>query len=129
MVDTVVTYTTNHVDVPYVDAMILNNVTVQATGNSETIYIGKLTHIELLANVGILTGVTDITFHITVLGGNASTVVRTFDGTQLSASDATDYILVNGLSIGTYVKITWTSSGGLDDTHKFANVYVQFIAK
>jgi len=129
MVDTVVTYTTNHINIPYVDAMILDNVTVQAEGNSEPIYVGGLTHLELLVNVGVLTGVTDITFHITVLGGDATTVIRTYGGVQLSASLATDYILIDSLLTGTYVKVTWTSSTGLDATHKFANVYAQFIAK
>ncbi len=129
MVDTTVTYTVNTVNQPHVDALILNNITVQTTGNSAPIYIGGLSHLELLINVGTLTGVTDITFHITVLGGDATTVVRTYDGTQLSASGKTDYILVDSLTTGTYVKVTWTSVAGLDGTKKFANVYAQFLAK
>lgn len=129
MVDLAVTEIINLATQPKSIIMVHNNVAVKAVGNTVPIYIGNSTHIELLVNLGTETGTAGITYHIDVIESVSDKTVRTYAGTPLSASDATDTISVDGLVLGDWIKVTWTTAVALSDTHYFSNVTAKIVVK
>ncbi len=127
MVDTIVTYTRNVVAEPLVEGMVHNNTIINAVGSSEDIYIGDAKHVEVLIKLGTMTNTATIQYHINAMENNSDTIIRTFDGTILSATNATDYITVDGFTLSDRINITWT--GILNENNFFSGVYCKVIVK
>jgi len=111
---------------PLLDELIKNNETIDAAGESETYNIGAAKHVDVLIYVGAVTGSPSITFHLQVIEPTSGKVIRTYDGSQLTAEGA-DYITVDGLTLGTHVKVTW--DGTLDSSNYFSGCFVRIVAK
>ena len=111
---------------PLVDTLILNNATIDAAGESDVIEIKGAKHVDVLIYVGTPTGSPSVTFHLQVIEPTSGKVIRTYDGNTLSAEGA-DYIMVDGLMLGTHVKVTW--DGTLDASNYFSGCFVRLVAK
>lgn len=129
MVDLAITEIINLVTQPKSIIMVHNNVAVKAVDNTVPIYIGNATHVDLLINLGAKTGTAGITYHIAVIESVSGKTVRTYDGTALSASDATDTISVDGLVLGDWIKVTWTTAAALSNDHYFSGVTAKLVVK
>ena len=108
------------------DVMVLRNHSIKSAGQSSIYYIGAAKHVDVLIRVGSPTGTPSITFHLQVIDINSGQVIRTYDGSTLSA-EGSDWITVDGLTLGTHIRITW--DGTLDASNYFDNVFCRVIAK
>ena len=126
MVDLEITEIISMVAQPKAIMMIHNNSDVKAIGNTVPIYIGTSTHIDLLIKLGAETGTASIKYNIDVWESVSETVIRTYEGTELTAAGV-DSISVDGLVLGDWIKVRWT--GTLSTDNWFASVYVKLIAK
>lgn len=111
---------------PTADVLVLSNATVDAAGSSADIAIKGAKHVDVLIYVGPPTGAPSITFHLLVVEPASGNVIRTYDGTTLTAEGA-DYITVDGLTLGTTVRVTW--DGTLDASNYFSGVFCRLVAK
>ena len=111
---------------PIVDDLILNNATIDSAGESDIYNIRGAKHVDVLIYVGAPTGSPSITFHLQVIEPTSGKVIRTYDGNQLTAEGA-DWITVDGLTLGTHVKVTW--DGTLDASNYFSGCFVRIVAK
>ena len=111
---------------PVLDELIKNNETIDAAGESSVYNIRGAKHVDVLIYVGATTGSPSITFHLQVIEPTSGKVIRTYDGSQLTAEGA-DYITVDGLTLGTHVKVTW--DGTLDTSNYFSGCFVRIVAK
>jgi len=111
---------------PIVDELIKNNETIDAAGESSVYNIRGAKHVDVLIYVGTPTGSPSITFHLQVIEPTSGKVIRTYDGSSLTA-EGPDYITVDGLTLGTHVKVTW--DGTLDTSNYFTGCFVRIVAK
>lgn len=109
------------------DDLIHNNATVNSTGQSDSLAVKGAKHIDVLIRVGSMTGSPTIQFHVDVIEPTSGAVIRTYDGTSISAADTSDWITVDGLTLGTYVKVRW--DGTLDTSNYFSGVFCRIVAK
>ena len=109
-----------------VNELLINNQTINSPGNSETVEISGAEHVDVLIVVGTATGTPSITFHLNVVEQTSGQTIRSYDGSNLTAS-GTDYITVDGLTLGDRVQVSW--DGTLDGSNYFSGVYVRLIAK
>jgi len=115
---------------PTVDELILKNQIVTESGESGAYNIGSAKHIDVLIRVGTETGTATIQFHLQVIEPASGAVIETYDGTAITDGDTSDCITVNGLTLGTHVKVTWDNGGGtLDASNYFSGVYCRIVAK
>jgi len=115
---------------PVLDRLVISGTTINSSGNSDTYYIGSAKHIDVLIRVGAETGTATIQFHLQVIEPTSGAVIRTYDGTAITDGNTSDYITVDGLTLGTHVKVTWDNGGGtLDASNYFDNVYCRIVAK
>jgi len=111
---------------PVLDQPILNNATIDSAGESDILNIRGAKHVDVLIYVGAPTGSPDITFHLQVIEPTSGKVIRTYDGNQLTGEGA-DWITVDGLTLGTHIKVTW--DGTLDSSNYFSGCFVRVVAK
>ena len=109
------------------DDLIHNNATVNSTGQSDSLAVKGAKHIDVLIRVGSMTGSPTIQFHVDVIEPTSGAVIRTYDGTSISAADTSDWITVDGLTLGTHVKVRW--DGTLDTSNYFSGVFCRIVAK
>ncbi|MCL7412621.1 MAG: hypothetical protein M8353_03265 [ANME-2 cluster archaeon] len=108
------------------NAILKNNEALAANGNSANQNILGAKHVDVLISVGTPTGSSPtIQFYLDVMEETSSAVIRTYNGTLLSAAGV-DYITVDGLTLGQYVRVRWVLGG---TTPSFPNCYVRLIAK
>jgi len=113
-------------EAPLLDKLILNDATIDSAGESDILKIKGAKHVDVLIYVGAPTGSPSITFHLQVIEPSSGKVIRTYDGNQLTAEGA-DWITVDGLTLGTHIKITW--DGTLDSSNYFSGCFVRVVAK
>lgn len=111
---------------PILDTLVLENATVNSPGNSADLDIKGAKHIDVLIVVGTPTNSPSIQFHLDVIEPASGQVIRSYDGNVLTAS-GTDYITVDGLTLGTTVRVRW--DGTLDGSNYFGGVYCRVVAK
>ncbi|RLF64173.1 MAG: hypothetical protein DRN30_05715 [Thermoplasmata archaeon] len=111
---------------PLVDVVVLNGDRVDSAGSSGQIYIGGARHVDVMISVGTKTGSPSIQFHLDVIDEVSGATIRTYDGNTLSDA-GTDYITVDGLTLGTAVQVRW--DGTLDGSNYFDGVYCRVVAK
>jgi len=111
---------------PVLDQLILNNATIDSEGESNILNIRGAKHVDVLIYVGAPTGSPNITFHLQVIEPTSGKVIRTYDGNQLTGEGA-DWITVDGLTLGTHIKVTW--DGTLDSSNYFSGCFVRIVAK
>lgn len=111
---------------PILDTLILNSATVNSAGDSGNLTIKGAKHVDVLIYVGAPTGSPSIQFHLQVIEPESGKVIRTYDGSTLT-SESPDWITVDGLLLGTTVKVTW--DGTLNATNYFSGVYCRLVAK
>ena len=111
---------------PIVDELLLANATVNSPGESEIIEIAGAKHVDVLIVIGGAVGAPNITFSLDVVEELTGAVIRSYQSNQLAGA-GTDYITVEGLTLGTTVKLSW--SGTLDGANYFTGVTVRLIAK
>ena len=109
------------------DNLIHNNATVDSTGQSDSLAVKGAKHVDVLIRVGSMTGSPTIQFHVDVIEPSSGAVIRTYDGTSINAADTSDYITIDGLTLGTHVKVRW--SGTLDASNYFSGVFCRIVAK
>ena len=109
------------------DNLIHNNATVDSTGQSDSLAVKGAKHVDVLIRVGSMTGSPTIQCHVDVIEPTSGAVIRTYDGTSISAADTSDWITVDGLTLGTHVKVRW--SGTLDASNYFSGVFCRIVAK
>jgi len=107
--------------------LIHNNATVNSTGQSDSLAVKGAKHVDVLIRVGSMTGSPTIQFHVDVIEPSSGAVIRTYDGTSINAADTSDYITIDGLTLGTHVKVRW--SGTLDASNYFSGVFCRIVAK
>jgi len=107
--------------------LIHNNATVNSTGQSDSLEIKGAKHIDVLIRVGSITGSPTIQFHVDVIEPTSGAVIRTYDGTSISAANTSDYITIDGLTLGTHVRVSW--DGTLDASNYFSGVFCRIVAK
>jgi len=112
---------------PTLDTLVLNNATVNSSGDSGNLTIKGAKHVDVLIRVGGITGSPSIQFHLQVIEPTSGAVIRTYDGTSITTANTSDYINVDGLTLGTTVKVTW--DGTLDDSNYFSGVFCRVVAK
>lgn len=90
---------------------ILANATVTTSGSSSVISKAQSRHIELSVKLGTVSG-TNPTFKFDVqcLDENENVII-TYAGNTLTTSNATDYIVIDGVFTGSKVKVIWTVTG------------------
>ena len=111
---------------PILNTLVLENATVNSSGNSADLDIKGAKHVDVLIVVGTPTNSPSIQFHLDVIEPASGQVIRTYDGSTLSAA-GTDYITVDGLTLGTTVRVRW--DGTLDASNYFSGVYCRVVAK
>ena len=107
--------------------LIHNNATVNSTGQSDSLEIKGAKHIDVLIRVGSITGSPTIQFHVDVIEPTSGAVIRTYDGTSINAANTSDYITIDGLTLGTHVRVSW--DGTLDASNYFSGVFCRIVAK
>lgn len=114
---------------PILDRLILENATVNSASNSDTFYVGSAKHADCLIYLGGETGTATIQFHVDVIEPSSGQVIRTYDGTEMTAVGA-DYITIDGLTLGTAIRVSWDAgTGTLDASNYFTGVYCRLVAK
>ena len=109
------------------NVLVLEGHTINSSGESDTYIIGGAKHVDVLIEVGTATGSPSLQFHLNVVNPFTGTIIRTYDGSTLTSSNSTDYITVDGLTLGTHINLSW--DGTLDSSNYFDGVYVILIAK
>lgn len=100
---------------------ILSNATVTTSGSSSVVSKGISKHIELSVKLGTVSGTTPtFKFDVQCLDENGNVII-TYAGNTLSTTNATDYIVIDGVFTGSKVKVVWTVTG---TTPQATGVYV-----
>lgn len=115
---------------PILNRLILEDQVVNSSGSSDIYYIGTAKQVDVLIYAGAETGTATLQFHLQVIEPASGQVITTYDGTEITAGDTADYITVDGLTLGTHVKVTWDGgTGTLDASNYFSGVYCRIVAK
>lgn len=111
---------------PQLNTLIKSDDIIIANGSSESQNIRGAKHVDVLISVGNPTGTTPtIQFFLDILEETSGETVRTYNGALLSAAGK-DYITVDGLTLGQYVKVRWVVGGG---DPSWPDVYTRLVAK
>ena len=114
---------------PILDELILNNETIDSSGESAVLNIRGAKHVDVLIYVGTPTGNPSITFHLQIIEPTSGKAIKVYDGNNLTA-EGPDCITIdgsNGSTLGTHIKITW--DGTLDSSNYFSGCFVRVVAK
>ncbi len=106
--------------------LVLNNATVDSSGNSDNLVINHAKVVEVLIVVGTPTGSPSITFYLDVLEPTSGKVIKSYSSSNLTA-EGTDYIYVANDLLGNTVRVRW--DGTLDASNYFSGVFVRVVAK
>ncbi|KCZ71598.1 hypothetical protein ANME2D_02333 [Candidatus Methanoperedens nitroreducens] len=113
---------------PILDTLILNNATVTAGSSSEPVHtVFDANHADVLIRVGTKTGSPVLTFYLDVIEPTSGATIRTYPGIAISTATTSDYITVDGLTLGTRLKVRY--AGTLDADNKFSGVYCRLVVK
>lgn len=112
---------------PILNELLFEDATINSPGSSINYEIKGATHVDVLIKVGNAIGSPSLQFHLNVIEPSSGAVIRTYDGSTLTASDSVDYITVDGLTLGTHINLSW--DGTLDSSNYFDGVYVRIVAK
>jgi len=112
---------------PILNELLFEDATINSPGSSINYEVKGAIHVDVLIKVGNAIGSPSLQFHLNVIEPSSGAVIRTYDGSTLTASDSVDYITVDGLTLGTHINLSW--DGTLDSSNYFDGVYVRIVAK
>ena len=109
-----------------IDELVLNAQTVNAAGTSNTYPISNVSRVELLIVAEGINGSPSLQFHIDVLEPTTNKVIKSYDGTALTA-EGVDNIFISNSLLGDTIQVRY--DGTLDSSNYFSSVTARLIVR